>query len=113
MKKSLFVYGTLAPGEPNEHLLKHLNGVWKPGTVRGQLYPSAWGAALGYPGIVLNPLGEEVKGQLFCSSELEQHWQTLDEFEGEGYQRVLTSVRLENGETVEAHIYALSDAGLN
>lgn len=109
---NLFVYGTLAPGESNEHILKNINGTWKKGIVRGQLFSSGWGAALGFPGIVLNPKAVEVHGLVFSSPELEKHWETLDGFEGEGYQRVVTSVLLENGEFVEAFIYELSEAGL-
>ncbi len=108
---NLFVYGTLAPGKPNEHILKCINGTWKKGTVRGQLFSSGWGAALGFPGIILDPESEEVEGLLFCSAELDKHWETLDNFEGDGYQRVLTSVILENNEIVDAYIYELSTAG--
>jgi gamma-glutamylcyclotransferase (GGCT)/AIG2-like uncharacterized protein YtfP len=108
---NLFVYGTLAPGKPNEHILNCINGTWKKGTVRGQLFSSGWGAALGFPGIILDPESEEVEGLLFCSTELDKHWETLDNFEGDGYQRVLTSVLLENNEIVDAYIYELSTAG--
>ena len=107
---NLFVYGTLAPGETNEHILKNVNGIWKKGAVRGQLFPNGWGAALGFPGIVLSPKGVEVHGLVFSSPELEEYWETLDRFEGEGYKRVLTSVLLESGESVEAFIYELSES---
>ncbi|MBX2847432.1 MAG: gamma-glutamylcyclotransferase [Acidiferrobacterales bacterium] len=108
---NLFVYGTLAPGEANEHVLKELKGTWQKGSVRGQLFQSGWGAAMGFPGIVLNPDGDEVGGQLFSSIDLKNHWSELDAFEGEGYNRVLTTVRLKNGDSVKAYIYELSDKG--
>lgn len=108
---NLFVYGTLAPGESNEHYLQQLNGTWQNGVVRGQRFESGWGEALGYPGIILHPLGDTVAGKVFSSPELEQYWPILDEFEGEGYQRVLTSVLLASGEIVQAHVYELSEAG--
>ena len=107
---NLFVYGTLAPGEPNEHVLEEIAGVWEKGTVRGQLYQSGWGAALGFPGIVLDPEGEQVAGMLLRSQHLAEHLERLDEFEGEGYQRVVTSVVLEHGDSVDAFIYELSPA---
>ncbi len=109
---NLFVYGTLAPGQSNEHILKNITGVWKKGSVRGQFFPSGWGPALGFPGVVLNPMEAEVKGLVFCSSELHKHWEAIDDFEGDGYQRVLTSVLLEDGKKIDAYIYELSEAGL-
>jgi haloacetate dehalogenase len=104
----LFVYGTLAPGRPNEHLLAGLRGTWHPATVRGTLHPSGWGAALGYPGIVLDEAGSQVRGLLFSSEDLAAHWARLDDFEGEGYERVLVEATLEGGTVVQAFVYALS-----
>jgi len=47
-----------------------------------------------------------VSGLLFTSAVLAEHWDRLDEFEGEGYDRVLTTVTLDGGE-VQAYLYAL------
>lgn len=104
----LFVYGTLAPGRPNEHVLAQVSGSWEPAVVRGKLLEEGWGAAAGYPGIVLDERGDEVHGLVFTSQELEAHWARLDEFEGEGYKRVLVSALLQDGTQVEAYIYKLS-----
>lgn len=109
MTYRLFVYGTLAPGRPNEHVLADVPGEWQPATVAGRLFQEGWGAAAGYPGIVLDEHGDEVYGFLFSSESLDQHWARLDEFEGEGYERVLTLAKLQDGATVEAYIYKLSD----
>ena len=57
MPDRLFVYGTLAPGRSNAHVLATVPGTWEPATVRGTLFPEGWGAALGYPGIVLSVEG--------------------------------------------------------
>jgi gamma-glutamylcyclotransferase (GGCT)/AIG2-like uncharacterized protein YtfP/predicted kinase len=103
----LFVYGTLAPGRPNAHVLADVAGHWQPATVVGRLLQQGWGAAVGYPGIVLDEHGDEVQGFLFSSDSLDQHWNRLDEFEGDGYERVLTAVKLHDGTTVEAYIYSL------
>lgn len=111
MTHRLFVYGTLAPGRPNEHLLADVPGEWEPATVNGTLFPEGWGAAAGYPGIVLDARGGEVRGFVFSSENLAEHWARLDEFEGEGYERVLTTVKLEDGTSVEAYIYKLSGNG--
>ena len=45
---------------------------------------------------------------MFSSDELPSLWSKLDEFEGEGYQRVLTSVELVNGDIVEAYVYEIN-----
>jgi gamma-glutamylcyclotransferase (GGCT)/AIG2-like uncharacterized protein YtfP len=111
MTNRLFVYGTLAPGRPNEHVLADLPGEWKPATVIGTLLPEGWGAAAGYPGIVLRKPGGEVEGLLFSSDSLPEHWARLDEFEGEGYERVLTTARLKDGKIVDAYIYRLRGNG--
>jgi len=47
---TLAVYGTLAPGQPNHHVLAPLGGEWTDGLIEGDLIPLGWGAALGYPG---------------------------------------------------------------
>lgn len=107
MMQRLFVYGTLAPGRPNEHVLGELDGSWEEATVTGTLQHEGWGAAMGYPGIVLSEDGAEVSGFLFTSKALSDYWSKLDEFEGRAYGRVLTSVRLRDNRTVDAYIYAL------
>lgn len=111
MTHRLFVYGTLAPGRPNEDVLAGVLGEWEPATVTGTLLQEGWGAAAGYPGIVLDEHGDEVKGFLFSSESLAEHWARLDEFEGEGYERVLTTVKLKDGTSIEAYIYRLSGNG--
>ena len=111
MIQRLFVYGTLAPGRPNEHVLADLGGIWEPAHITGRLWEQGWGAALGYPGIVLDEQGaDRVDGLVFTSEELDQHWQRLDEFEGEGYRRVVTSATLADGGVVETYVYVLAEA---
>lgn len=107
MTDRLFVYGSLAPGRANAHVLAEVPGTWEAATVRGTLRHEGWGAAIGYPGIVIDEHGEEVVGFVFCSEELDAHWAQLDRFEGEGYQRVPVSARLEDGSVVQAQVYAL------
>jgi gamma-glutamylcyclotransferase (GGCT)/AIG2-like uncharacterized protein YtfP len=107
MMERLFVYGTLAPGRPNEHVLREIEGFWETGTVIGNLRHAGWGAAMGYPGIDLDEHGNEIQGFLFSSEKLTAHWAKLDEFEGESYERVLTVVKLKDNRTVEAYIYQL------
>jgi gamma-glutamylcyclotransferase (GGCT)/AIG2-like uncharacterized protein YtfP len=108
----LFVYGTLAPGRPNAHVLADVPGTWEPATVTGTLLAEGWGAAIGYPGIVLDEHGDTVHGLVFTSDSLPDHWDRLDAFEGEGYRRVVAMARLEDGRVVEAHVYSLSETAL-
>ena len=103
----LATYGTLAPGRVNHHRLAGLEGRWQKGTVRGRLVDAGWGAALGYPGLVLDPLGALVEVDLFESADLPDHWPRLDAFEGAGYQRVVTPVRTADGD-LDAWIYVIA-----
>ena len=68
MTQRLFVYGTLAPGRANEHVLADVPGTWELATVRGRLLQQGWGAEVGFPGIVLDEDGPEVHGMLFSSA---------------------------------------------
>jgi gamma-glutamylcyclotransferase (GGCT)/AIG2-like uncharacterized protein YtfP len=112
MTHRLFVYGTLAPGRPNAHVLADVAGTWQPATARGTLLAEGWGAAAGYPGIVPDENAGDVSGFLLTSDALPQHWERLDVFEGDGYERVLVTVRLADGSAVEAYLYRLSEANL-
>ena len=103
----LFVYGTLCPGRPNEHMLTKIGGTWEEGTVRGTLHPEGWGATMGYPAIVLNEEGPKVEGFVFSSDKLSDFWEELDVFEGEAYERVLTMVELNSNRRIKAYIYIL------
>lgn len=105
----LFVYGTLAPGEVNEHVLQSLQGDWQPASVTGSLHPQGWGATYGFPALRLDPGGEPVNGQLFTSADLPGFWSELDHFEGEAYRRVVTVLRLQDGAELQAHVYVLRE----
>jgi gamma-glutamylcyclotransferase (GGCT)/AIG2-like uncharacterized protein YtfP len=63
------------------------------------------GAALGFPAVELHEHGDVVKGLLFTSEVLEEHWARLDDFEGDGYERVVTEVVLTSGRRAEAYIF--------
>ena len=104
----LFVYGTLAPGEVNEHLLATLDGSWVPARVFGTLHAEGWGHTHGFPALQLDPAATAVAGQIFCSEDLARHWARLDEFEGEAYRRVVTHAELINGGRCETCVYVLN-----
>lgn len=107
---ALATYGTLAPGRPNAHLLDGLRGRWTHGMVRGRLIEQGWGAAMGYPAIVLDAQGPEVAVHLFVSADLPAHWARLDAFEGTDYRRAAIDVVTDQGR-VPAWIYVYAGAG--
>lgn len=107
--EKLFVYGTLCPGRSNAHMLESIGGEWLAGTVKGILHESGWGAVQGFPAIQLDRQGSPVRGYLFQSADLSQHWPMLDEFEA-GYDRVPVTVNTDNGERVTAWIYQIQPA---
>ena len=104
--EALFVYGTLRPGHANAHLLEKMGGEWLPGYVTGTFYEYGWGAAAGFPGLVLSEAGPRVEGFLFFSAGLAAHWAMLDEFEA-GYDRVKVDVITLDGRRVSAWVYQL------
>lgn len=108
MINRLFVYGTLAPGRANEHVLANVAGRWEPAFVRGTLFNEGWGAMAGYPGMVPDENGEAINGFVFSSSELQDHLARLDEFEGSGYERTVVPAQLGDGSVVTAYVYQLS-----
>jgi len=104
----LFIYGTLAPGQANHKVLENIPGSWEAATLRGTLLQEGWGVAMGCPGIVPSEDGDEVEGFVFSSAHLVDLWPRLDEFEGEGYERVSVTVRINGTHDVEAYVYALN-----
>ena len=102
----LATYGTLAPGRVNNGQLAALTGHWRRGTVRGRLVGAGWGAELGFPGLILEPSGAAVEVHVFESPDLPDHWLRLDAFEGDGYRRVVTQVRTQDGD-LDASIYVI------
>ena len=99
------VYGTLAPGAPNHHVLESVGGNWRDGAVHGDLHQTGWGAQQGYPAIRWNPRSGQVPVKLLVSDDLEQHWQRLDKLEGREYQRILVPVYVGDEVVAVANIY--------
>ena len=95
----LVVYGSLAPGEANHHVLSHIRGQWLPCFITGTINLVA-----GYRVLTWTPGGPPVPALLFVSAELPEHWARIDDFEGEGYRRVVIPVRLDETE-VMANVY--------
>ena len=110
-EKSLIIYGSLAPNAPNHHVIEHIRGIWGKGIVRGQLEEKGLGADLGYFAFKHVPIKEakEIKAFILHSDELVANWVHLDEFEGDGYRRLLALFEFENGEIAIGNIYATNE----
>jgi gamma-glutamylcyclotransferase (GGCT)/AIG2-like uncharacterized protein YtfP len=109
MVETLFVYGTLMPNCPNGHVLENIVGKFVPATVRGYLVDAGWSASMGYPGIRLDSNGDTVHGFLFTSSNLINHWDYLDEFEGIEFVRTPVIIERYDEMEVDTYIYTLKD----
>lgn len=48
-------------------------------------------------------------GVVFSSDELWDHWDQLDAFEGDEYERIAVEARLDEGGSVTAQVYALRE----
>ena len=101
----LFVYGTLAPGERNAHIMKGMDGQWRPATVNGYKFITVSGVHKGLPGFHPDPAGPTVSGLVFSSDDLPKHWKRLDAFEGSHYQRCEIAARLGTDEEITVCIY--------
>jgi gamma-glutamylcyclotransferase (GGCT)/AIG2-like uncharacterized protein YtfP len=88
----LAVYGSLAPGRQNHHIVAPLGGTWTEGVVEGDLATYGWGAAIGFPALRLRPGGPAVAAHVLTSAALRGAWAELDAFEGAEYRRVLVPV---------------------
>jgi gamma-glutamylcyclotransferase (GGCT)/AIG2-like uncharacterized protein YtfP len=117
---TLAVYGTLAPGQPNHHILAPLGGEWTDGLIEGDLLPVGWGADLGYPGFRPRVGGEAVAVRVLTAPSLATAWADLDRFEGPGYECILVPVfgtELGPGQAGErrlhmvANLYSPTEAG--
>ena len=102
----LAVYGTLAPREVNHSQIAGISGRWVEGFVHGELLQAGWGAEHGYPALAWRPAGPRVPAKLFVAPALDSHWQRLDEFEGDGYRRILVPFENDGGIVAVANLYA-------
>lgn len=91
-RQTLAVYGTLAPGRPNHHIVAPLGGEWAEGVIEGDLHPVGWGATLGYPAFRPRAGGPAVAVHVLTTPRLATDWPRLDRFEGPGYRRILVPV---------------------
>ena len=95
------------PNCPNAHVLENIVGKFTPATVRGYLKDAGWSASMGYPGIHLDEDGDLIHGFLFSSSNLINHWDNLDDFEGDEFQRQEVKVKEYDEFETDTFIYVL------
>lgn len=91
-QERLAIYGSLAPGRVNHHIVAPLGGTYEPGVVEGDLTPQGWATALGFPALSLRVGGPAVPVVVLTAPGLPEAWADLDAFEGPGYRRVLVPV---------------------
>lgn len=112
MVERLFVYGTLRPGESNQHYLAAIPGKWLNASIRGIHFPQGYGATDGYPVLVPTHQGPPIPGLILEASFTQDHWQMLDDFETEAYERILSTVETEEGRQLNAFVYILNQTDL-
>lgn len=108
--RALITYGSLAPGKPNHKVVEGIRGEWKKAVVAGRLEKKGWGADMGFFGYCQAGAGEPsaIDCHVLISDALADNWALLDEFEGDGYKRVLARYVLADGEAGVGYIYALN-----
>ena len=89
--RKLVVYGTLAPGNVNHHIISKIQGTWEVCIVNGSVNENN-----GLPLFVWQPSAPPIKAQLFSSDTLPGWWDRLDEFEGSDYKRILVPISKTN-----------------
>ena len=110
-RQTLAVYGTLAPGQPNHHVVAPLGGEWTDGVIEGDLFPEGWGATLGYPACRPRTGGPSVAVKVLSAPALLAAWPAIDRFEGPGYRRILVPVFTREGRLYTvANLYAAAGA---
>jgi gamma-glutamylcyclotransferase (GGCT)/AIG2-like uncharacterized protein YtfP len=82
--RRLVVYGTLAPGEENHHVIEPAGGTWRTVDIEGVM--GSWGR---YPVFEWVTPGEMLPAMLIESATLSRYWKRLDEFETDHYARHL------------------------
>ena len=111
----LAVYGSLAPGQSNDHMVAPLGGEWSDGFVEGDLFQVGWGAAIGHRAFRPRAGGQKVAVKVLTSSLLPQAWPSLDHFEGGEYRRILIPVFAEDADggrslATVANLYAAAES---
>jgi len=87
--QKLIVYGTLAPGAPNESVLEGIDGLWQDCKIRGEI--------IRYTGLNYfkwSPNAGEIDAKMFISKSLPDKLSSIDRFEGGNYHRILIPAKV-------------------
>ena len=103
--EKLAVYGTLAPGESNFHVVQSLGGEWSQGRVQGVRFTLQVGHDVGYPGFRWIPDDPPLPIHLLTSAQLPGDWDRLDRFEGADYCRILVPLEMDKDSYTVANLY--------
>ncbi|MGZ8866812.1 MAG: gamma-glutamylcyclotransferase family protein [Thermoanaerobaculia bacterium] len=95
----LVVYGSLAPGEANHHIVEGLKGRWFPCVITGSIEMHD-----GHRVFRWDEKGSRIDAQLLSSPKLPGAWPEIDEFEGAGYRRRVIPVEV-GGKRLLANVY--------
>lgn len=87
----LAVYGSLAPGRENHHLLAGCPGTWTPGFTTGRV------AERQFRVFTYAADGAHIAVHVLRSHHLRGFWRELDAFEGAEYRRILVPVFTRGG----------------
>lgn len=95
----LVVYGSLAPGEANHHVLDGISGEWRACVITGTVEMHD-----GYRIFRWARDGDRIAAQMLISQDLPRNWLRLDEFEGGDYRRIVIPAEV-GGRRVFANVY--------
>lgn len=102
----LAVYGSLAPGTANHHMLAGLDGAWSEARVHGIVHNAEWEAAGGYPAFEYDPAGPLSDVLVFEAADLPLHRPRLDAFEATaGYEPLVIDAVDADGRHYAVTIY--------
>lgn len=113
--KYIFVYGTLMKGMDNDHLFAAYVINRETAYIQGKLYHLM---THGYPALTVTEQGNSIKGELVEVGNAAAALTVLDHLEGyQGlnhpqnlFNRIVTQVRRDNGEVIDAYVYVWQDA---
>ena len=111
-QKHLIIYGTLAPDKPNHHIMQPIIGEWKRITIYGKLEEKGWGAEQGFFGFAHDngKSANQIDSWVLISDSLPENFPFLDDFEGEGYKRILCKYNISATDDIGVgYIYAINN----
>jgi gamma-glutamylcyclotransferase (GGCT)/AIG2-like uncharacterized protein YtfP len=85
---TLAVYGSLAPGQVNHHVVASIAGRWSTAEIEAVWVARGWGSSLGYHALEWRPAAPRQTVHVLHSEQLPLEWRRLDAFEGSDYVRV-------------------------